>query len=105
MTSKRRSLNEAHHRDQPKLIASFLNEALATGDTVAFVKAIGDVTRAQGMTKVAQKTGLKGHQNACRAPIRDCRKADRPILNHSSMTDRPQKITFAEMRDMGVRGC
>jgi hypothetical protein len=23
---------------------------------------------------------------------------------HSAMTDRPQKITFAEMRDMGVRG-
>jgi hypothetical protein len=22
----------------------------------------------------------------------------------SGMTDRPQKITFAEMRDMGVRG-
>jgi hypothetical protein len=24
--------------------------------------------------------------------------------NHGDMPDRPQKITFAEMRDMGVRG-
>ena len=58
MTRKRRSLNDAHHHDQPKVIASFLNKALATGDTVAFVKAIGDVTRAQGMTKVSRDTGL-----------------------------------------------
>jgi DNA-binding phage protein len=43
MTSKHRSSNAADHPDQPKVIASFLNEALATGDTVAFVKAIGDL--------------------------------------------------------------
>jgi probable addiction module antidote protein len=45
-------------RDQPKMIASVLNDALAKGDTVAFVKAIGDLIRAQGMTGVSQKTGL-----------------------------------------------
>jgi probable addiction module antidote protein len=45
-------------RDQLKLIASVLNGALARGDTVAFVKAIGDLIRAQGMTEVSQKTGL-----------------------------------------------
>lgn len=44
--------------NQSKMIASFLNDALATGDTVAFVKAIGDLIRAQGMTEVSQKTGL-----------------------------------------------
>jgi probable addiction module antidote protein len=59
MSRKRPSLNAADHRDQPKMIANFLNDALATGDTVTFVKAIGDVTRAQGMTKVSQQTGLE----------------------------------------------
>ena len=58
MSRKRPSLNAADHRDQPKMIANFLNDALATGDTVTFVKAIGDVTRAQGMTKISRDTGL-----------------------------------------------
>ena len=61
MTRKRRSLNAlnaADYRGQPKMIAKLLNDALATGDTVAFVKAIGDLIRAQGTTKVSRKTGL-----------------------------------------------
>jgi probable addiction module antidote protein len=54
MTRKSRSSG-----DQSKmLIASFLNDALATDDTVAFVKAIGDLLRVQGMTNVSRKTGL-----------------------------------------------
>jgi probable addiction module antidote protein len=40
------------------MVAKLLNNALARGDTIAFVKAIGDVTRARGMTKVSQETGL-----------------------------------------------
>ena len=40
------------------MIANFLNNALATGGTITFVKAIGDMIRAQGMTKVSEKTGL-----------------------------------------------
>ena len=51
--------NTAKHRDEPKMVAKLLNNALASGDTIAFVKAIGDVTRAQGMTKVSQETGLR----------------------------------------------
>jgi probable addiction module antidote protein len=39
------------------MIAS-LNNALATGDTAAFVKTIGDQLRIQGMTNISQKTGL-----------------------------------------------
>jgi probable addiction module antidote protein len=53
MTRKSRS-----SRDQLKMFASVLNDALAKGDTVTFVKAIGDLIRAQGMTEVSQKTGL-----------------------------------------------
>src|SRR6516162_4721061 len=50
MTSKHRSPNAADYPDQPKMIASILNDALGTGDTIAFVKAISDLIRAQGMT-------------------------------------------------------
>jgi probable addiction module antidote protein len=57
MTRKPRSLNAAEHHDQLKMIAS-LNYALATGDTAAFVKTIGDQLRIQGMTNISQKTGL-----------------------------------------------
>jgi probable addiction module antidote protein len=51
--------NVRDHRGQPKMVAKLLNNALTRGDTIAFVKAIGDVTRAQGMTKVSQQTGLE----------------------------------------------
>ena len=50
MTSKHRSPNAADYPDQPKMIASILNDALGTGDTIAFAKAISDLIRAQGMT-------------------------------------------------------
>jgi probable addiction module antidote protein len=59
MTRKRRGLNAADYRGKPKMIAKLLNDALSTGDTSAFVTAIGNVTRAQGMTKVSQQTGLE----------------------------------------------
>jgi probable addiction module antidote protein len=44
--------------DKRKMLAKFLNDSLAAGDTIAFVRAIGDLIRAQGMTEVSQKTGL-----------------------------------------------
>ena len=57
MTRKPRSLN-ADHRDKRKMLAKLLNDSLAAGDTITFVKAIGDLIRAQGMTEVSEKTGL-----------------------------------------------
>jgi len=57
MTRKPRSL-DADYRDKRKMLAKFLNDALAAGDTIVFVKAIRDLIRAQGMTEVSQKTGL-----------------------------------------------
>jgi probable addiction module antidote protein len=47
-----------NHRDQPRMIAKLLNDTLAKDDTIAFVKAIGDLIRAQGVTEVSQKSGL-----------------------------------------------
>ena len=49
----------AEHRDNPEAIAMYLNKALATGDPVLATKAIGDMMRAQGMTKFAQKAGMR----------------------------------------------
>ena len=62
MTRKSRS-----NRNQPKIIAKLLNNALATGDTIAFVKAIGGVTRAQGMTKVSQEITFAEMRETARA--------------------------------------
>ena len=53
-TPKARAFN-AEYRENSEAIATYLNEALATGDPVLATKAIGGMIRAQGMTKVAQK--------------------------------------------------
>ena len=57
-THKARAFN-AKYRDNPEAAATYLNKALATGDPVLVTKAIGDMIRAQGMTKVAQKAGKR----------------------------------------------
>jgi probable addiction module antidote protein len=41
------------------MIAKYLNDALATGDAAVTTKAIGNVVRAQGMTRFSQKVGLR----------------------------------------------
>jgi probable addiction module antidote protein len=40
------------------MIAKFLNDALATGDTTTFFEAVGDILRVQGMSEAARKVGL-----------------------------------------------
>jgi probable addiction module antidote protein len=40
------------------LIARFLNDALATGDTAKFFEAVGDILRVKGMSEAARKVGL-----------------------------------------------
>lgn len=57
MTRKPRSLDAAKRRDQSRTVAR-LNDALASGKTTTFVKEMGDLLRAQGMTKMSKKTGL-----------------------------------------------
>ena len=46
------------YRGNPKMIAKYLNDALATGDASLITKAIGDMARAQGMSRFSQKVGL-----------------------------------------------
>ena len=54
-----RPLDAAKYRDNPKMIAKYLNDALATDDAALITKAIGDMLRAQGMSKFSQKVGLR----------------------------------------------
>jgi probable addiction module antidote protein len=56
---KARPFDAAEYRDAPKMIAKYLNLALATGDAVLVTKAIGEMVRAQGMTRFSQKVGLR----------------------------------------------
>jgi probable addiction module antidote protein len=56
---KARPFDAAEYQDDPKMIAKYLNHALATGDAVLITKAIGDMVRAQGMTRFSQKAGLR----------------------------------------------
>jgi probable addiction module antidote protein len=54
----RKHLNAVDYRDQPKMIAKLLNNALATGDTTVVIMTIGDLLRAHGMSEFARRTGL-----------------------------------------------
>ena len=56
---KARAFDAAKCRDNPKMIAKYLNHALATGDEILIAQAIGDMIRAQGVTRVSQKIGLR----------------------------------------------
>jgi probable addiction module antidote protein len=50
---------DKNHRNDPRAIAKYLNGALSTGDPVLITKAIGDMVRAQGMTRFSQKAGMR----------------------------------------------
>ena len=48
----------AEYLDSPTAIAEYLNQVLGEGDSAELIHAIGVAARAQGMTDVAQKSGL-----------------------------------------------
>jgi probable addiction module antidote protein len=56
---KARDFDAAKYHDNPKMIARYLNHALATGDAILITQAIGDMIRAQGVTRVSQRVGLR----------------------------------------------
>jgi len=56
----------ADYLDSPEMIAAYLTEAFESEDPALIAKAIGAVARAQGMTDVAEKTGLS-RENLYRA--------------------------------------
>ena len=63
MRGKRETPSErafaAKHCDNPRAIAKYLNDALATGDSVRITKAIGDMVRAHGVTRVSRRAHMR----------------------------------------------
>jgi probable addiction module antidote protein len=58
-TPKARAFDAAKYRDDPSAIAKYQNDALSTGDPVLIIKAIGDMVRAQGVTRFSHKAGIR----------------------------------------------
>jgi probable addiction module antidote protein len=56
---KSHAFDAAKYRDNPKRIAKYLNAALTTGDAAIITKAVGDMIRAQGMSRFSEKVGLR----------------------------------------------
>mgnify|MGYP001216227701 CR=1 FL=1 len=56
MTTKRKSkpFDAAEYLESNEAVATYLDEAMATGDAAYIVKAIGTVARARGMTQIAK---------------------------------------------------
>jgi probable addiction module antidote protein len=48
----------ADYLDGPEAVATYLTEALDTGDIAFIADALGVVSRARGMTEIARRTGL-----------------------------------------------
>jgi probable addiction module antidote protein len=55
----------AKFRDNPVAISEYLSDAFSTGDAMVIAKAIGDMVRAQGMSRFSRKSGL-GRENLYR---------------------------------------
>lgn len=58
MTEKFTAFDAAAYIETPEAAAAFLADALETGDAGFIQQALGVLARAEGMTKVAQRTGL-----------------------------------------------
>ena len=54
-----RTFDATEYRDNPSAIAKYLNQAILTGDSALISKAIGDMVRAQGMTKFSERAGMR----------------------------------------------
>ena len=44
--------------DSPEVVANYLNEVLKNGDSQDLIVALGHVSKAMGMSTVAQRTGM-----------------------------------------------
>ena len=58
MTLKTTSFDVSEHLDSPEMIAAYLAEAFATGESAFIADALGLVARAKGMTDIAKRAGL-----------------------------------------------
>lgn len=55
---KTTEFDAAHYLDSEEMIAEYLNQALASGDSDLLLLAIADVAKAKGMAQIARDTGL-----------------------------------------------
>ena len=51
-------LDIAEILDSEEVMAAYLSEILATGDSELIMSALGDIARAKGMTAIARESGL-----------------------------------------------
>ena len=58
MALKTTPFDAAEHLTSPEAIATYLNDAIASGSVEEFIAAIGTVARAKGVTVIARDTGL-----------------------------------------------
>jgi probable addiction module antidote protein len=56
--SKVRVFDAVKYRNNPKLIAKYLNDALATDDSAFTTRAIGNLARAYGMGVIAKQANV-----------------------------------------------
>jgi probable addiction module antidote protein len=56
--SKATAFDTPKYRNNPKLIAKYLNDALATDDAAFAIRAIGNLARAHGMGAIADKANV-----------------------------------------------
>ena len=56
--SKTTEFDASKYLDSEEMIAEYLNQVLASGDTDLLLSAIGDVAKAKGMAQIALETGL-----------------------------------------------
>jgi probable addiction module antidote protein len=54
-----RIYDAAKYRDDPKAIAQYLNDALSTEDPFLITRAVGTMVRAQGITRLSRKAGMR----------------------------------------------
>ena len=52
------AFNAAKYRNNPKMIAKYLNDALATDDAAFTTRAIGNLARAHGMGAIAEEANV-----------------------------------------------
>jgi len=58
MAAETTKWDPAEHLDSPAAIAAYIDAALEDGDPTVITAALGDVARAEGMSKLARDTGL-----------------------------------------------
>lgn len=56
--AKLSAFDAAKYLDSDEAVAEFIDAALETGDPAVLIRALGDVARAQGMARVARRSGL-----------------------------------------------